>query len=223
MSQFSELFSSSDHPLSLGAKFRRKRLAVFEKLFLENFNPQLPLKILDVGGTSYFWKDSTLTQLPQVEFTLLNLHQETSDHPRIKGVTGDATSMREYTDQSFDLVFSNSVIEHVYTLENQKKMAEEIRRVGKKHFIQTPNKYFPIEAHYAIPFAQYLPKELLFYLLTKTKISRLKKWNERDAQQYLEEIRLLNEKEMKELFPGSVIYREKVLGLTKSITAHNLS
>jgi len=130
--------------------------------------------------------------------------------------------MNVLSNKSFDLVFSNSVIEHLYTFENQIKMASEIERVGKRYFIQTPNKYFPIEAHYALPFAQYLPKNILYFLLTKTKVSRMILWDKDLARQYLEEIRLLNEKEMRQLFPEAHILKEKALALTKSLTAHNL-
>jgi len=80
-----------------------------------------------------------------------------------------------------------------------------------------------VEAHYAIPFAQYLPKNFLFFLLTKTKLSRLKKWDPKSAQQYLDEIRLLDEKEMEVLFPDSSLLKEKAAGMVKSITAHNLA
>jgi 2-polyprenyl-3-methyl-5-hydroxy-6-metoxy-1,4-benzoquinol methylase len=146
---------------------------------------------------------------------------ETS-HPAIHAVQGDATDLREFEKGSFDLVFSNSVIEHLYTLEQQQKMALEILRVGKSYFIQTPNVYFPIEAHYALPFAQYYTNGFLYFILTKTKFSRLKKWNSAEASQYIAEIRLLNAQEMKALFPGASLLKEKVLGLTKSITAHNL-
>ncbi len=217
-----DLFASSDNPKSLGAKFRAKRLKKFEKFFFKNFNIQNPIHILDVGGTDYFWKNSQLPNIPGVRITLLNLHEEKTTHPHISSKIGDATSMDEFTDQSFDLVFSNSVIEHLYTFENQVKMAEEIQRVGKKFFIQTPNKYFPIEAHYALPFAQFFPKGLLLAMLTKTKLSRMKRWEKTAAQQYLDEIRLLNEKEMRILFPGAKILKEKTAGLTKSLTAHNL-
>jgi predicted SAM-dependent methyltransferase len=203
MSVINDLFASSDHPKSLGYKFRIKRLKKFEKLFFKNFNPEKPIKILDVGGTAYFWNHSQVPNIPGVRITLLNLHEEKPTHPHIISAIGDATSMKEFSDQSYDLVFSNSVIEHLYTYENQVKMADEIRRVGKKYFIQTPNKYFPVEAHYALPFAQYLPKDLLLFLLTKTKLSRMKRWEKSAAQQYLDEIRLLNEREMKTLFPGA--------------------
>lgn len=222
MRLLTRLFASSDQPGSLGAKFRKKRLEKFEKLFFENFNPDCTLRILDVGGTDYFWKGSQIPNLPNCKIILLNLHLENTSHPNIIAHTGDATDMREFEDQSFDLVFSNSVIEHLYTWENQLRMAREIQRVGKKFFIQTPNKYFPIEAHYALPYAQYMPKKLLHFLLTKTKLSRFKKWDSEAASQYLEEIRLLDESEMRDLFPHASMWREKAWGMTKSITAHNL-
>ena len=177
---------------------------------------------MDVGGTSYFWQHSTLLSHPGLRITLLNLYPVETSHPAIHAVQGDATDMREFEKGSFDLVFSNSVIEHLYTLEQQQKMASEILRVGKSYFIQTPNVYFPIEAHYALPFAQYYPNGFLYFILTKTKFSRLKKWNSAEASQYIAEIRLLNAQEMKALFPGASLLKEKVLGLTKSITAHNL-
>ncbi len=120
-----------------------------------------------------------------------------------------------------DLVISNATIEHVGSFENQKKMAQEVIRVGKKYIIQTPNKYFFIEPHYLLPFFGYLPKPIKFWILTKTKLSRLKKWDEKFAKQYIQEIRLISEKEMKILFPNSKIYFEKFLGMNKSFTTHN--
>jgi hypothetical protein len=129
--------------------------------------------------------------------------------------------MCELEDNSYDLTHSNSVIEHLYDFENQSKMALEVQRVGKKYLIQTPNKYFFLEPHYLLPFFQFLPNSLKYFMLTKTKLSRLKKWDQEFAKQYIEEIRLLSEKEMKTLFPKSIIYYEKFLGMNKSFTAHN--
>ena len=222
MSSLFHFFASSDNPQSLGFKFRRKRLQEFEKLFFANFAGAKKIEILDVGGRDYFWKHSSLLNHPNINITLLNLHLENTSHPSFRAVKGDATSMPEFGDGSFDLVFSNSVIEHLYTFENQQKMASEIRRVGKRHFIQTPNIYFPIEAHYALPFAQYYPKALLHFILTKTKLSRFERWNPAEASQYQDEIRLLTKSEMKALFPESILLKEKAFGLTKSFTAHNL-
>jgi hypothetical protein len=217
-----ELFSPSDNPNSLGAKFRARRLQKFEMLFFNQFKHGGEIRILDVGGTANFWKNSKIPNFSGTKIILLNLHLENPSHPNIQSLQGDATDMSEFPDQSFDLVFSNSVIEHLYTFENQKKMAKEIQRVGKRYFIQTPNKYFPVEAHYALPFAQFIPKNILFLVLTKTRLSRLKAWKEKDARQYLDEIRLLDENEMRILFPNAEILKEVTWGLSKSFTAHNL-
>ena len=222
MSSLFNFLASSDNPNSLGYKFRIKRLQEFEKMFFSRFSGLEKIEILDVGGTSYFWKNSALLSHPGLHITLLNLYPVETSHPAIHSVQGDATDMREFETGSFDLVFSNSVIEHLYTLELQQKMASEILRVGKSYFIQTPNVYFPIEAHYALPFAQYYSKAFLHFVLTQTKLSRMKKWSSAEASQYIAEIRLLNAQEMKALFPGASLLKEKVLGLTKSITAHNL-
>ncbi len=222
MSSLFNFLASSDNPNSLGYKFRVKRLQEFEKMFFSRFSGLEKIEILDVGGTSYFWKNSTLLSHPGLRITLLNLYPVETSHPAIHAVQGDATDMREFENGSFDLVFSNSVIEHLFTLELQQKMASEILRVGKSYFIQTPNVYFPIEAHYALPFAQYYSKGFLHFMLTQTKFSRMRKWSSAEASQYIAEIRLLNAQEMKALFPGASLLKEKVLGLTKSITAHNL-
>ncbi len=222
MNYIKSLVAASDHPESVGNKFRNRRFFEFENLFSNHFSQSAPIKILDVGGTGYFWKDKSFLKKYNVHITLLNLEAENLNISGLSSQAGDATDLSEFEDNSFDLIFSNSVIEHLYEWENQQKMAEEVMRVGKKFFIQTPNKHFIIEAHYAIPFIQYFPKPLAFRILTKTRLSRLRKWAHQDAQQYLEEIRLLSEREMRDLFPEAKISKEKFMGLTKSFTAHNL-
>jgi hypothetical protein len=222
MNSLSAIFAPSDHHNSIGAFFRNKRFKVFENFVNKNFPLGHPLHILDVGGKAYFWKDSSIINRPNTRITLLNLDHEEVSHPAQESIIGDATNLSEYPNHHFDLVFSNSVIEHLYTLDNQRKMAKECMRVGKKYYIQTPNKHFFIESHYALPFIQYLPKSLSFHLLTKTPISRLKKWDPKEADQYLKEIRLLSESDMKSMFPGAEIFHEKFLGMSKSFTAHNM-
>ena len=65
------------------------------------------------------------------------------------------------------------------------------------------------------------PKKIKYVILTKTNLSRLKKWNKKFAKQYLDEIRLLSLWEIKKIFPNSNIYFEKIIGMNKSFTAHN--
>ncbi len=222
MPKIRALLASSDQPDSFGYAMRNKRFQVFEALIQKNFPNGKVIKVLDVGGTAYFWKDREMVKSGKLQITLLNLEEEKNLSNGIKSMAGNATDLSMFEENHFDLVFSNSVIEHLYTWENQQKMARECQRICKKYFIQTPNKHFFVEAHYAIPFIQYMPKRLTYSILTKTRLSRLRKWEPQDAQQYLDEIRLINKREMQELFPDAKIYHEKMLGMTKSFTAHNM-
>ncbi|GDX53307.1 hypothetical protein LBMAG27_23540 [Bacteroidota bacterium] len=214
-----KIFSASSNPDSLGNKFRTRRFRFFREA-LKKF--PTPVKIIDVGGTEKYWLSQGFGNNNDVQITLVNLIPSTVTCSNMKSVTGNATDLSQYKDNEFDIAFSNSVIEHLYTKENQLKMAAEMMRVGKHHFVQTPNKYFPIEPHYLLPMFQFFPASLKYFILTKTKLSRGKKWNHEFSKQYIDEIRLLSLNEMKQLFPGSKMYFEKVLLLNKSFTAHNL-
>ncbi len=213
------IFAVSTESQSLGNRFRQKRMHFFKKR-MEQL--RMPLKILDVGGNEVFWINAGFQNKKNVEIILLNQHKITTHYSNIRSVKGDARKLFCFNDSSFDVVFSNSVIEHLYTKKNQQKMADEIQRVGKYHFVQTPNKYFFLEPHYLLPWFQFLPKSFRYFILTKTPFSRLKRWDKTYAKQYLNEIRLISCKEMKEFFPESHIYTERFLGMRKSFTAHNL-
>jgi hypothetical protein len=215
---FKNIFDISENKDSLGNQFREKRFS----FFLKKFNKmQKPISILDVGGKINFWENRGLAGNNDYIITIVNIEKEKSLYSNIKTKMGDATDLSPFKDKSFDVVHSNSVIEHLYYFENQKKMASEIIRVGQKHIVQTPNKYFFLEPHYLLPFFQFIPDKLKYLILTKTKLSRLKKWDKKFASQYIEEIRLLSLKEIKVFFPSSKIYFEKFLGMNKSFTMHN--
>ncbi|AKP52537.1 methyltransferase domain-containing protein [Cyclobacterium amurskyense] len=211
-------FGTSSNTNSLGNQFRQKRM-IFFKNQLDRI-PK-PIKILDIGGYEEFWINAGLTDRSGIHITILNLESSKTKHKNLISVKGNATNLSAYSDNSFDIAFSNSVIEHLYNSDQQLKMAYEIMRVGKYHYVQTPNKYFIIEPHYLLPYFQFIPKSIRFYILTKTKFSRFKKWSSNEAQQYLDEILLLSEKDMKELFPSSKLTKEKFMGMTKSFVVHN--
>ena len=212
------IFEISEKKDSLGNQFREKRFS----FFLKKFNKmKKPISILDVGGKINFWENRNLAGNNDYKITVLNIEKEKSNYSNINCLIGDATNLNQFKNKSFDIVHSNSVIEHLYNFENQKKMASEIMRVGQKYIVQTPNKYFFIEPHYLLPFFNIVPEKIKYLILTKTKLSRLKKWDKNFAKQYIKEIRLLSEKEMKTLFPKSKIYFEKFLGMNKSFTMYN--
>lgn len=202
---------------SLSHKMRTHRFAFFLSLIKDL--PR-PLSILDIGGTTAFWEAMNFNE-EGVSITLLNLSCEPVSVPGITSVAGDATDLHEFPDHSFDIVFSNSVIEHLFTFDNQKKMAQEIERVGKRYFVQTPNYWFPIEPHWVFPMFQYLPFSVRVFLTQRFSLGHIKKIpGKKNAREQVKEVRLLSLKEMEDLFSNGNIYKEKIWGLNKSFVAY---
>jgi hypothetical protein len=206
-------------PDSLATKLRQKRFAFFVRL-LESV-PR-PLKILDVGGTQSFWERIPFTADSGVEIVILNLSITGTPTEQFSYIAGDATDMRAIGTGEFDVVFSNSVIEHVGSLEQQRRMAEEVQRVGKRYFVQTPHRYFPLEPHFLLPYFQFWPLAVRVFLVRHFNVGWYKKIPDKHlATKEVASIRLLTEREIMQLFPGSTIYKEKFLGLTKSLIAYD--
>jgi len=204
---------------SLATKLRKRRFGLFK--FLISDVPR-PLSILDVGGTQMFWEMMGFTDEHDVEIVLLNLTKAEVTHPNFRSVVGDARMMGQFRDKEFDVVFSNSVIEHVGGYEQQRQMAEEVRRVGKRYFLQTPNYFFPIEPHFLFPFFQFFPMRLKVFYVHYLNIG----WHGRipdkeRAMQVVNQIRLLTQAELKEIFSGATIYKEKFFCLTKSFIIYD--
>jgi 2-polyprenyl-3-methyl-5-hydroxy-6-metoxy-1,4-benzoquinol methylase len=202
---------------SMAVQFRRKRFAFFLSLLSQL---ERPIYILDIGGTEAYWKTMGLDMDDQVFITLLNLTQDKITLPHITSIVGDARSIQVDND-SFDIVFSNSVIEHVGTFQDQLRMAEEVQRVGKHYFVQTPNKYFPLEPHFLFPFFQFLPLKVRVWLLQNFKLGWFEKTPDlQRAIEIIESIRLLSGQELVSIFPHASLYEEKVFGMTKSFVVY---
>lgn len=199
---------------SLSNRMRMKRFAMFEKLLTPL--PR-PIRILDVGGTVAFWEHRGWSDRDDCEITLLNLEAEDSPYEHIRPTTGSAFDMPEHADGSFDVVFSNSVIEHLFTLDNQRRMAAEVQRVGRGFWIQTPNFYFPIEPHFHVPGWQWMPQSARVALLRRVRCG----WrgpcpDKAEARALVEEVRLMTKRELSACFPDAHIHAERFKGLTKS-------
>jgi hypothetical protein len=180
-----------------------------------------PAHVLDVGGTEGFWRHMGLTDDQRIEVLLLNHHLESPEASNIKATTGDARDLSRFDDHSFDVVFSNSVIEHLGTWEDQGSMAREVRRVARHYFVQTPNRYFPLEPHFFFPGFQFLPIRARVGLVRRFALGYHDALPDPDeARRAVTEIRLLTVGEMRRLFPDARLYRERVAGLTKSIVAY---
>lgn len=202
---------------SWSSQFRGKRFYFFKEL-IKTLNP--PLDILDVGGRETVWKKefySSQKDFDDIKVTILNLTKTPVNHPNLKSVVGNATNLKQYHDHQFDVIFSNSVIEHVGNYENQQQMANEIQRVGKRYFIQTPNRYFPIEPHFLFPFYQFFPMWLKVWLISHFDLGWRKKTTDRaKAIEIANSVRLLTKKELKHFFPKANIFEEKFGCFTKS-------
>jgi SAM-dependent methyltransferase len=202
---------------SLAVHFRRKRFAFFLSLLSQLARP---VHILDIGGTENYWKTMGLAAEDEVFITLLNLTEAHITLPRLTSIVGDARKI-QVSAKHFDVVFSNSVIEHVGTYQDQLQMAKEVCRVGGRYFVQTPNKYFPLEPHFLFPFFQFLPLKVRVWLLQHFNLGWFTRTPDRQkAWEIVDGIRLLDKRELVSLFPAASIYEEKVLGMTKSYVAY---
>jgi hypothetical protein len=181
--------------------------------FLNQFPVHSGIAILDVGGEPDTWHE--LSPVPKV--TLLNVE----DHCQglLKTIVADGCRI-PLPDKSFDVIYSNSVIEHLGNEDRQRTFAREVMRVGKGYWIQTPNFWFPIEPHFLFPFFHWLPKVLRKFIVRYfTPWGLLLKPSRQFADDYVDEIKLLSTGQLKKLFPEAEIMREKVFGLTKSLIA----
>lgn len=194
--------------------FRRKRMARFRRTF--------PLgdhdRVLDIGGYPWAWDPA----YKPTDITMVNLEfppEAWAQSAGFKLVVGDGCSL-PFPDGSFDLVFSNSVIEHVGNWENQLRMAAEARRLGRRLWVQTPAYEFPIEPHLLALFVHWMPIKWRRRLIRNfTGWGWLTRPDKAAVEGFLGEVRLLRRQEMQLLFPDCQIIEEKFLGLTKSYTA----
>ncbi len=177
--------------------------------------------ILDVGGTQAFWNLMTGGDPGDVTVTLLNIEHQNVISDRFVSAVGDARNMPRLGTKSFDVVFSNSVIEHVGTYADQRRMANEVMRVGKRYFVQTPNKRFPLEPHFLFPWFQYLPAEVRAQMVHRFDVGWYKRMPSlAAARAEVDSVRLLTRTEFEGLFPGATIHVERLAGIAKSFVAY---
>jgi hypothetical protein len=199
---------------SLVPRFRAKRMAVFR----QRMSPWMENRILDVGGSAQTWQESDL----RTRVVILNLARSPTTRDISCYVQGDALRL-PFRDKSFGLVVSNSVLEHVGDFVSQLRFAEEIRRVGVRYWVQSPNRYFPLEPHFLFPGFQFLPLPLKRLVGRSWPFSWPKRYGatRSEIDQEIRAIRLLTPNEMRRLFPDGLLYREKFLGLTKALIVHS--
>ena len=205
------------NPNSISNRFRTRRFQRFEALVA---TLPRPLRILDVGGTNQFWENRGWADRSDVQIFSLNLEAEEQRHENITPLAGDATNLAQFADGSFEVAFSNSVIEHLFTFEQQRRMASEIQRVSKSYWVQTPNYWFPMEPHFHVPGWQWMPLSL--------RIAMIRRWrcgwrgpcaDPARARDLVAEVRLMTGRELQTIFPHATLLPERFCGLVKSWVA----
>jgi SAM-dependent methyltransferase len=195
---------------AVSLRSRRRKL----RLFMDEMRPTQATAVLDVGADEigfgaagghsgcathnffeelYPWRE---------RITALGLHDGGGfrrRYPAITYVQGDACAL-PFPDKSFDIVFSNAVIEHVGPVDRQRLFVAEAVRVGRRVFLTTPNRWFPIELHTGLPLVHWLPK------------SAADRAYEVSGKGWAKENNLLGREDLRRLFPGPV--RIANLGLT---------
>ena len=195
----------------------RSRAKKFE-LFQSVFRPRPNDRILDVGASGDVFLRYTFEDVypyPQRitagGYDLREVLSARQLYPQPSYAVFDGCGL-PFPDKSFDLVFSNAVIEHVSG--RQKQFADEVMRVGKSWFVTTPNYWFPFETHYHLPFIQFLPRSVQRayngFLGTHIPKGQVK------------DLALLSARQLQRLFPTSRVIGVRVTFWPETLVAYRL-
>jgi hypothetical protein len=202
---------------SFSNSMRSRRFELFESLAAPLPKPR---RILDVGGTTAFWEQRGWAGTDRAQITTINIDAEEKQYANIEPRAGDATDLSEFADGSFDIAFSNSVIEHLFSIRAQAAMAREIQRIATAYWVQTPNYWFPVEPHFQLPGWQWLPEEARIAIIRHYRCGWRGPCADRQgAGELVREVRLLRRLELQALFPCGVVWPERLCGLIKSWVA----
>ncbi len=196
-----------DAPGSLGERMRIARWERFRRCFpgIEN------MSVVDLGGTAEMWLRAPV-RAKRVH--LINLEEHPAELPdwitaEVADVTDPTVAAELSARGGYDLVFSNSTIEHVGGHSQRRKFVSAVEQLAPRHWIQTPYRYFPVEPHFVAPGFQFLS---LIHIHSRPD-------SPESAMNAVINIELLTRTEMRYLFPGSVLLSERVLGAPKSLIA----
>ena len=180
------------------------------------------MRVLDLGGTAEAWRRATIRP---AHVTVLNLFEPGESHDsRLLPVTGDACAATVAladagAETTYDLVFSNSLLEHVGGHAQRTALAREVRALAPRHWVQTPT-LLPRGATLALPGLQFLPLAARSQVAAMWPLVHSRPENVAAAMSEVQWTELIGIAELKAYFPHSTIHKERMAGLPESLIAY---
>lgn len=201
--------------------FRAKRLAWFLPLVDAALAERSRCRVLDIGGEIAYWRGlEEIWGGRPIDLTVVNIHEAPGSTEGYAYVRGDARDLRCFEDRQFDVVHSNSVVEHVGAWSDMQAMAREVRRLAPAYFVQTPNFWFPLEPHLRVPFIHWIPHPWRRSIVRSRACGFYPRATDvAAAETILQDASLLDRTAFAALFPDASIRRERIGPLTKSLIA----
>jgi hypothetical protein len=206
---------------------REKRLKVFNA-FMQGASGRM--RLIDLGGTVRFWESWGLAKQPLLDVTLVNNHDRDKQYandpvslPNLHRLNADVLTLTAADFSKYDVIFSNSLIEHLPGRDLQRKLAQAIIDSGRPYFLQTPNKRSPLDPHFPrpyVPFFAAYPRALQARLLSWSALGSGSASPSYDAAlTRLQNYFPLTARDVRQLFPRARIVMERPLGVPMSIIA----
>jgi hypothetical protein len=195
----------------------RSRARRFER-FMRVMAPRPTDEVLDVGVNDTAWRSSNFLEARYPwpsRITAIGIEPMPTFQrlfPEVRFLVGDGRAL-PFEDRAFDIGFSNAVVEHVGSRDDQRRFVAEMLRVSRRVWISTPNAAFPVDPHTVLPLVHWLPRRLRHPILRATG-------NGYWASE--EHLNPLTAQAFRSLFPPQarvVILRQRLLALTTVLIA----
>jgi hypothetical protein len=214
-SMLKTMLADPERPGSLAHAARSRRWAEL----LRHFPDLAEMRVLDLGGTPGSWR---FAPVRPVQVVTVNLDPCTAQQtePGLTPLVADACDLPDsLSAEQFDLVYSNSLMEHVGGHSRRQRFAETVRNCADHHWVQTPYRYFPVEPHWLFPGMQWLPFRARVTVSQRWPYGHIPRGGRAQATNDVAEVELLSATEMRSYFPDSCIWYERFAGLPKSLVA----
>lgn len=209
----SDRVTDVDSLTSLSGRARARRWTRFSEVF-----PDISeMRVLDLGGTPMSWRTAPVRP---AALTIVNLVPQESDDSALKVVQANACELPdELRGENFDLVYSNSLLEHLGGHVQRQRLVDNVHHCADRHWVQTPYRYFPVEPHWLFPGFQWLPYSARIAVSQRWNRGCVKTYTRAEAEVQVNEIDLVGIAQMRMYFPDSTVWCERFAGLVKSLVA----